>query len=315
MNTTGKISYVIPCYRSHDTIQGVVAGIEAICGEHGLDYEIILVNDCSPDNTFDTIRSLCSASKKITGISLSRNFGQHSALMAGLNEASGDIVICMDDDGQTPPSESIKLIDMIREGFDVVFAKYEQKRHNMFRNLGSKLNDFMAHKMINKPKDLYLSSYVAIRKYIVDEIIRYSNPYPYLSGLLLRSTKRIGNVAVEHRERTAGKSGYTLTKLISLWMNGFTNFSVKPLRVSAVIGFVLAIAGFIAGIYAVINKLVNPNVPMGWTSTIAALLFVGGTILFVLGMVGEYVGRIYMSINQQPQFIVREKIRPGDHEQ
>ena len=279
------------------------------------DFEIILVNDCSPDGTFKTIEKLCGMYKNITGISLARNFGQHSALMAGFHYVSGDIVVCLDDDGQTPPEEVHKLLGALEnEDTDVVYAEYEHKKHSLFRNLGSRVNAKMAEYLIGKPKDLYVSSYFAARRFIIDEIISYQNPYPYVIGLVLRSTKNIVNVRVDHREREEGTSGYTMKKLLSLWFNGFTAFSVKPLRVATIVGMLFAAAGFLYLVYTLVNRFINPNVPIGWSSMMAVLLVVGGCILFMLGLIGEYIGRIYISLNNSPQFVIK-KVTGGKDEQ
>lgn len=304
-----RVSFVIPCYRSEHTIGQVVTEINKAMTER-YDYEIILVNDCSPDNTFQVIEKLCMEQDNITGVNLAKNFGQHSALMAGFHYVSGDIIVCMDDDGQTPPCEVHKLLKALEdEQTDVVYAEYSHKKHSVFRNMGSMLNSKMAQYLIGKPKDLYVSSYFAAKRFIIDEIISYKNPYPYVIGLVLRSTKNIVNVEVEHRERQEGNSGYTMKKLIALWFNGFTAFSVKPLRVATVVGMAFSVVGFLYLIYTIINKFLNPNVPLGWSSTMAVLLVVGGCILFMLGLIGEYIGRIYISLNNSPQYVVKKVVR------
>lgn len=308
-----KISFVIPCYRSAYTIQDVVNEIKTTLNER-LDYEVVLVNDSSPDNTFEVISNICKKDNKVIGVNFAQNFGQHAALMAGLRQTTGDIVVCLDDDGQTPANEVFKLIDKIDEGYDVVYAKYEDKKHTLFRNWGSKLNFKMAESLLNKPKDLYISSYFAARRFVVDQMLEYKNPYPYVIGLVLRVTKNITNVEVKHRARENGESGYTLKKLIALWVNGFTAFSVKPLRVASFTGVVVAIIGFISIIYTIINKIANPNVPLGWSSTMAVLLILGGLILGVLGMIGEYIGRIYICINNSPQYVIKEIIKNESEE-
>jgi undecaprenyl-phosphate 4-deoxy-4-formamido-L-arabinose transferase len=306
------ISFVIPCYCSTETIGNVTKEIQdTIKNSDKYGYEIILVNDYSPDNTLEVISQLCK-DERIKVISFSKNFGQHAAIMAGLAKAKGDIIICLDDDGQTPGDEIHKLLEKIEEGFDVVYAKYESKKHSITRNFASYINELMARSLLNKPKKLYLSSYFAMQRFIVDEILRYDNSYPYLAGLVLRSTKHITNVNVKHRERSQGQSGYNLKKLIGLWLNGFTSFSIKPLRVATALGIILALVGFGIGVYAIINKFVNSDVPLGWSSLIACNVFVGGVILFVLGMIGEYIGRIYISINNNPQYVVKKTINLED---
>ncbi len=301
-----KISFVIPCYRSEHTVGGVVDEIvETVTARGGYDYEIILVNDNSPDNVMQTIRELSAKDPKVKGLDLSRNFGQHSAIMAGFTYLTGDIVVCLDDDGQTPANEMFRLIDKLGD-VDLVFAEYKSKQHSGFRNFGSKVNDLMARWLLSKPKDLKIMSYFACKRYVVDEVLRYENPYPYMSGLLLRATKKVCNVEVDHRERVEGTSGYSLRKLLLLWINGFTSFSVKPLRFATFLGFITAAIGFIFGIYVIIHKIVVPDSLMGWSSTMSAILFIGGMLMLMLGMVGEYVGRIYLSINRAPQFVIRD---------
>lgn len=302
------ISFVIPCYRSEHSIEEVVSQIQVAMNRQ-YEYEIILVNDCSPDETFSTIEKLCKKNDNIIGINLAKNFGQHSALMAGFHYVSGDIIVCLDDDGQTPPSEVHKLLEKLKnDETDVVYAKYENKKHSAFRNLGSWINAKMAEYLIGKPKDLYVSSYFAAKRFVIDEVIGYKNPYPYVIGLILRTTKNIQNVTVDHREREEGASGYTLKKLLALWFNGFTAFTVKPLRVATLVGMFFAATGFVYLIYTIINKIVNPYVPMGWSSMMSVLLVVGGCILFMLGLIGEYIGRIYISLNNSPQYVVKKVV-------
>lgn len=304
-----KVSFVIPCYRSEHTLPHVVAEIEEkMKSLEQYEYDVFLVNDCSPDDTLGTIRTLCAEHDNVRGIGFSRNFGQHAALMAGLRYSDGDYVVCLDDDGQTPADEVDKLLDKLEEGYDAVYAKYEHKRHSAFRNLGSKVNELMTRVMLDKPAKLAVSSYFAVKRFVVEDMVKYENSYPYVIGLVLRATKNITNVAVNHREREEGSSGYTLKKLLGLWLNGFTAFSVKPLRIATAIGGFSAGAGFLYGIYTVIKRLVNPDVPMGFSSLMAMLVFFGGMIMLLLGLIGEYVGRIYISLNNSPQYVIREVI-------
>lgn len=309
------ISFVIPCYRSEQTIEGVVEEINSVCQGimEGYDHEIILVNDCSPDNTISVIKSLCDKYSFITGIDFARNFGQHSALMAGLRESKGDIVICLDDDGQTPPMECVKLIKALEDGADVAYARYSHKKHSLFRNFGSYVNEEMARFMLDKPKELYVSSYFATKRFVVDDMIRYENSYPYVIGLVLRSTRNIVNVDVDHRSREVGNSGYTLKKLLGLWMNGFTSFSVKPLRIATVMGCIASMLGFIYGIIVIIQKIILPDRVLGFSSLMSVLVFFGGMIMIMLGLIGEYVGRIYISMNASPQYVIRERYNGKDN--
>lgn len=303
------ISFVIPCYRSQATLPSVIREIqETMEGLGQYTYEVVLVNDCSPDDTFETIRELCRENANMTGINLAKNFGQHSALMAGFHQIKGDIVVCLDDDGQTPAGEVGKLLEGIEKGADVVYAKYAHKHHSGFRNWGSHVNELMTRVMLGKPKDLYVSSYFAARRFVVDEMIKYEYPYPYVIGLVLRTTKNIVNVEVNHRDRLEGTSGYTLGKLLNLWFNGFTAFSVKPLRIATVTGAGCALLGFAYGIYTIIKKIfINPpGLVTGFSALMSVLVFMGGMLMLMLGLVGEYMGRMYISMNRSPQYVVRE---------
>ncbi len=304
-----KISFVIPCYQSARTIEKVVAEIQdTMASIPKYVYDIFLVNDCSPDDTYEVIKALCAKYNNITGISLARNFGQHAALMAGLRRSDGDIVVCLDDDGQTPANEVGKLLEGIENGSDVVYASYENKQHSAFRNFGTWMNDIMTRMMLGKPKELHLTSYFAAKRFVVDSMLQYENSYPYIIGLVLRATRNISNVPVKHRSREVGTSGYTMKKLLGLWFNGFTAFSILPLRIATITGVTFAGAGFIYGIYTIVKKFVNPEVPLGFSSLMAAVVFIGGMLMIMLGLIGEYIGRIYISINNSPQYVVKEEV-------
>lgn len=309
------VSFVIPCYCSANTLPSVVKEInEKIQELSEYTCEMILVNDCSPDSTFETIKELCKQQGNITGINFAKNFGQHAALMAGMRRAKGDIIVCLDDDGQTPANEVDKLLDALEKGADVAYARYDHKQHNWFRNFGSKVNEVSTRIMLGKPKELYISSYFAARRFVVDDMMRYENSYPYVIGLVLRSTKNIVNVDVTHREREEGTSGYTLGKLLGLWFNGFTSFSVIPLRAATVVGIGCALLGFLYGIYTIAKKFILPTVPVGFSSLMAALMFIGGMLMLMLGLVGEYIGRIYISMNNAPQYVIKEVVQNKEDE-
>lgn len=301
-----KVSFVIPCYRSEKTIEFVVEEIIKTMQEQGhLLYEIILVNDASPDGLQDVL-VLLAKNSNIKIISLSKNFGQHSALMAGYQYCTGEVIVSLDDDGQTPANEVFRLLEILEKGFDVVYAAYEDKKHTFLRNVGSKINDWMAEVLIEKPKTLKVSSYFAMKHFVMKEVLNYKGPYPYLLGLILRITKKIDFVFVSHRKRQDGQSGYTFGKLLSLWLNGFTAFSVRPLRIATLLGCLCAFFGFLYGIVVVMNKLTNPQAPVGYSSLMATLLFIGGMLMLMLGLIGEYIGRIYINMNQAPQYVIKE---------
>lgn len=311
-----RISFVIPCYKSALTIEKVVEEIDQTMVKLGrYEHEIILVNDCSPDDTFSVLRRLAEERSHICAVNLAKNFGQHGALMAGFHQVRGEILVCLDDDGQTPADEVGKLLDRIEEGDDVVYASYEDKKHSSFRNFGSFVNEKMLQFLLGKPKDLYVSSYFAARRFIVDEMLKYENAFPYVIGLVLRSTKRISNVPVKHREREIGRSGYTLGKLLALWFNGFTAFSTKPLRIATIVGCLCAFSGFLYGLYTILKKFINPAVPLGFSSLMSAVLFIGGMMMLMLGLIGEYIGRMYICMNNAPQFVVRDLIPVGGAEE
>ncbi len=305
-----KLSFVIPCYNSEKTITDVVNSIKtAVASDENFSYEIILVNDFSKDGTSLVIEQLARCDENIIAINFAKNFGQHAALMAGFRYSSGDIVIYLDDDGQCPAEKVFDLIGPLRNGFDVSIADYGIKKQSRFKNFGSKVNDIMAEHLIGKPKRLSLSNFGAIKRFVVDEMIKYQNCYPYIAGLLLRTTSNIANVKMEENERQEGKSNYSLKKLLALWLNGFTSFSVKPLRITSIAGVIFAFIGFIFGLYTVINKLfVTPDIAIGYSSIVSLLTFFSGLTLMVIGMIGEYVGRIFINLNNAPQYVVKSGI-------
>jgi glycosyltransferase involved in cell wall biosynthesis len=305
------LSIIIPVYNSEKIISLVVEELRKTLSDK-LAYEIILINDGSKDDSYNVCRRLSKKYGFVRFIDLSKNFGQHSAILAGLRFVKGEYIVFMDDDLQTPPREIWKLINKIKEGYDVVYAKYESKQHSRFKTFGSKINDIMANILFKKPKNINITSYFIIRKYLADEITNYTGPYPYLGGLIFRSTDNIGTVDMAHDRREYGKSNYSFISLFKLWFNGFTNFSVKPLRVSFLLGTICSLAGFISSIVIVIRKIINPQIVLGWTSMIVAVLLFSGIQLILIGLVGEYVGRIFLSQNKQPQYVIKEKYNIKD---
>ena len=303
------ISFVIPCYGSEGTIEFVIEEIIGVVTQRpDFDYEIIAVNDCSPDNVLEVLLKIAEQNHKVKVLDFAKNFGRHSAVMAGFSIVQGDYVVVIDDDGQCPMDHLWELVDPIIEGKgDLTMADYPTKMQSKFKNFGSSVNSLMSQTLLNKPKGLYFSNFQVMKRYIVDEILRYDKPYPYLEGLILRTTDKIYTVEMEERERYAGRGNFTLFKSLSLWMNGFTAFSVKPLRLATVVGLVSAVIGFIIELLIVINKFINPAVPLGYSSTLAVMLFLGGIVMLMLGLIGEYIGRMYISINNSPQYVIRKK--------
>jgi|Deesub1362A_J573_1020465.scaffolds.fasta_scaffold00462_30 undecaprenyl-phosphate 4-deoxy-4-formamido-L-arabinose transferase len=302
-----RLSIVIPVYNSERTIGKLV---EELIKELRPIYrlEIVLVNDASTDDSEKVCISLFEKYKDIIRFySLSKNSGEHSAVMAGLSKTTGDYVVIMDDDLQNPVSEVNKLVSKFSEAdYDVVYSYYKEKKHSFLRNLGSRFNDKVANWILNKPKGLYLSSFKAMNRFVVDQILKYKGPFPYIDGLILQVTDKIGRVMVEHHPRSEGKSGYTLKKLITLWLNMFTSFSILPLRFSIFLGFIFSLLGICLGIYSVIEKFMDPDIPIGYASLFVAVSIFAGIQLIMIGMVGEYLGRVFLTLNTKPQYTIKK---------
>ena len=313
------VSFVIPCYKSEGSVGLVIGEIgEVMAQRPEFDYEVIAVNDCSPDSTLDVIRAIAESDAHVTAIDLAKNGGRHSALMCGCHYAKGDFIVFTDDDQQCPMDRLWDLLDPIIKdeseggGFDVSIARYPKKTQSAWKNFGSKVNDAVSTWLLGKDPNLKFSNFSAMKRFVKDEVIRYTNPYPYLSGLMISSTKRVCNVDMEERERVIGTGNYSFKKSLSLWTNSFTSFSVKPLRLATFCGFLLAFVGLIFAIYVIVRKILHPVVAVGYSSTMAALLFIGGMIMIMLGLIGEYIGRIYISLNNSPQFVVRDVYGRGE---
>lgn len=310
MRTHKKISIVVPVYNAAATLLHLITSLDReLQPQHQL--ELILVNDGS---TNDNSGQICEEAARKYGwiiyLELAKNFGEHNAVMAGLNHVSGEFVVVMDDDLQNPPHEVIRLVEALDvTGSDVVFSYYKKKRHTLYRNLGSEFNNLIASYILKKPRDLYLSSFKALRRSIVEQIVKYDGPFPYLDGLILRNTHHWARLEVEHSSRNFGKSNYSLAKLVGLWLNMFTNFSILPLRLASITGIVLATLSGAAAVFVIIERLMNPELPAGWTSVILVILFVSSVQLLAIGLIGEYLGRVLLKVNHIPQFFVRRKIQ------
>jgi glycosyltransferase involved in cell wall biosynthesis len=305
-----EISIVVPVYRSENILPELVAQVEAAMRESDLagPFELILVNDASPDGSWQIIQELAVRYPFVRGICLARNFGQHNATMAGLNHADGVVVVIMDDDLQHPPETIMSLVNAVRGGFDVCYTTYANRKHALWKRLGSWFNDRIASFLLDKPRGLYLSSYKAMHHRVAQEIIRYDGPYAYIDGLILDITRHITSVPIRHQMRHEGKGNYGLRRSISLWLKMATSFSIIPLRIASLNGMVLAIVSAIAMVVVIVEKLRHPETPAGWASMSAIVLFMGGLQLLCLGVIGEYLGRAYLKLNHKPQFSVREQV-------
>lgn len=305
------LSFVIPCYRSENTIKDVYEEIvNAVSQRPEYDYEIIAINDCSPDGVLSRLKEIAEADQKFKVIDLAKNFGKHGAMMAGLSRVKGEYIINLDDDYQCPVYELWNLLDpIINGGYDCATAHYEKKQEAKWKRLGSKANAGMVRMMLEQPKEIELENFLAFKRFVCDELLRYGNPYPFLAGLILRTTHRIKLVPMKERERGDGApTGFTFKKSFSLMVNGLTSFSVKPLRVATVSGFFFAVLGFLYGIFIIIRKLLYPSILVGYSSIMSIQLFCSGILMLILGMTGEYIGRIYISLNNAPQYVIREEI-------
>ena len=300
-----KISIIIPVYQGGKTITRLTD--ELVSNLRSYELEIILINDGSTDNSHELCLALFKKYETIVKyIWLSRNFGEHNAVLAGLSHITGDYAVIIDDDFQNPPEEIQKLVEKaVRDRLDVVYSYYAKKHHSLLRNLGSYFNNLMASYLLSKPRNLYLSSFKCISSFIAREVIKYKAPYPYIDGLILRSTRNIGKVLVRHEQRKWGKSGYTFKKLVRLWLNMFMNFSIYPLRMSTFLGVFFSLLGLGLSIFLIIDKIMHPDIPVGITSILVAILIFSGVQLVILGLIGEYLGKLFLANNQTPQYVIR----------
>jgi glycosyltransferase involved in cell wall biosynthesis len=305
---TPHLSIVVPLYNAAANLPALHQEISALQVEGG--HELIIVNDGSRDETEAVALKLTRESQlPMTFLSLSRNFGEHNAVLAGLRAASGRYAVTMDDDLQNPPSEALKLLAVAEaENRDVVFGIYDRKEHAWWRNAGSQLTNLMADFVVEKPRKLYLCSFRCLSRFVVDEITRSRTPYPYIDGLIFQVTQNAGTARVRHVERTQGSSGYNFRKLMRLWISMLVNVSILPLRLMILAGMITSALGFLAVVEVVLEHMLHKT-PTGWSSLMAAMLLLSGTQLLLLGILGEYVGRIYLGISEKPQSVVREQIR------
>jgi len=303
------ISFILPCYGSEKTIAFVIDEIREIVSQRPeYEYEIIAVNDCSPDNVWSVLLGIAQQDRNVRLIGLAKNMNRPGAVMAGLGHATGEYIVVMDDDGQCPMDRFWELLAPVEGEFDVSMADYPSRKQSMFKNFGTFVNQKMTEYILDRPKDIQFTNFMVMRRYVAEEICKYTNPYPYMTGLILRTTRRIACVPMEERCRYSGSSNFTFRKMLALWMNGLTAFSIKPLRLATFAGVVCAAIGLLYGVYTVVMKLINPNISAGYSSLMAVQLFIGGGLMLMLGIIGEYIGRIYISLNNSPQYVIRDMV-------
>jgi glycosyltransferase involved in cell wall biosynthesis len=306
---TFALTFVVPMYNAAQTIAALVHDIERQQVEGG--HEIVLVNDGGQDNTMQVCRELVHTARvPLTVIEHARNFGEHNAVLTGWRHARGAHIVNLDDDGQNPPGEAVRLWRHATvSGADVVFGHYEIKQHSLWRNLGSWLTNRVTDVALDKPSGFYLSSFRCVTAFVAQQVVTYAGPYPYIDGLLLQVTQRIDSIVVAHEPRRSGASGYTLRRLLRLWLSAWLNFSLVPLRLATFAGLATAALGLVAFVVVLWLWIVNrgPAYGFGWLMT--AFLIFSGTQLVMLGLIGEYLGRMFLTVNQRPQAVVREIIR------
>jgi len=314
-----KLSIVVPVYRSAAILPTLVQQTQDAMVKEGLSgsFELILVNDAGPDNSWAVIQSLAATHDFIRGINLRKNAGQHNAIMAGLNHVRGQFVAIMDDDLQHPPSALGEMVRALENGYDVCYTRYLNRQHAWWKKAGSRFNDYVATMLLDKPKGLYLSSFKAMRREIVEEVIKYQGPYAYIDGLILDVTQSITAIDIVHLARHEGESNYNLRRLLSLWLKMATSFSILPLRIATYLGFTLAALSLVTAVFVIVAKALHPEYPPGWASLIAVMLFIGGVQTLCIGMVGEYLGRTYLKLNCKQQFTIGSTTWQGTglHEQ
>ena len=312
-----KVSAVIGLYNSEKTIGDVIKELkEAFSESNKYELEMVLVDDHSPDNVYQLVKDIAKEDKSIKVIHLAKNSGQTNAVIEGYRHATGEYIIEMDDDIQMPAREAVRMVEHLEENdYDVVFAKYADQKESFGRRLGSKINNKMTQIMLKKPKHIRVNSFYVMRKFVKDEMIKYSNHYPYLYGMIFGITNNVANLDVEHRERAYGKSNYTFRKLVGLWTNGFLNFSVEPLRVATKLGTIIASISFVVAIVLIIQRILYPTKSMGWSSLMVTIIFFSGVQLLGMGLLGEYLGRQYISDSGMSRVSVKEKINCEDEEE
>ena len=303
-----KISILIPVYNSAENLNNFITNLISLCTKKFKSFEVILVDDESKDNSWQIIEKLSTLHQNLKGVQLRKNVGLHYAIFSGLHYCEGDIIVTMDDDGQNSPESIEKIILELEKGYDACYANYKMKKHNIFRRFGSFINNLVASFLFDKPLKLVLTSFRCFNKEIKNEMIKFKSSYVYIDGLIFSITNNVAQVMVDHKEREFGKSNYTIIKLIGLWLKMATGFSILPLRIASIFGILFSISSFCITIWLVFFRSVSSDIPIGWTSLVVIIIFLGGIQLLALGLIGEYLGRAYLTINNSPKYSEKKKL-------
>ena len=302
------VSIVIPCYNSEHTIERVAdACAETFAKLKDYDYEMVLVNDYSKDDTFGAITRVCQKYSNVKGVNLARNFGQHAAIMAGLHYVNGDFVVGMDDDLQNHPDQIVQFLEKAEQGYDVVFGVFKERKFNAFKNLTGAVSRFLLWHLLERPKDIQMSSFWLARRYVIDKVKEYEGDSPFIQLLFFRTTYKMANIEIEHFEREVGQSNYTFRKGLRLFLS-MISYTVAPLQWAYFFGVVFSMVGFLGGIIVFIHKLLHPDTAVGWSSIMCVLFIFFGIVFLMLGVIGDYLGKMVLNLSRKPQYVVRDEV-------
>jgi glycosyltransferase involved in cell wall biosynthesis len=312
---TPQISVVIPVFNSESTVATVIDGVRTCLDAAGREFEIIAINDGSQDRSWQEVSKLAEADSRVIAIDLLQNYGQHTALLCGLDHSRGEYVVTMDDDLQNPPDQIINLIGAASEGADVVFGRYRTKQTSWYRNFGSRMVRQINIQVFSQPRDLEVSNFRLLDRRVVDRICSTGNRFPYISGQALLYSKNPINIDVTHDKRTHGRSNYGVLKIARLIARILFSYSIIPLRVVSIVGCTVAMLSGSYGLYQVIRGIIGDTIVDGWLSMITMTSFLGGMIILMLGIIGEYLIRILSHLNDDRPYLIDKIVRCHNHSQ
>lgn len=303
-----NLSIVIATYNAENTIEALFAELKKVLEREGLSFEIIFVEDCGQDNTWGVITRLNDIDNRVRGIKLSRNYGQHNAILCGIRESKGEIIVTLDDDLQNPPEEIPRLIDKLTEGYDVVYGVSKNKAHGFFRNVASKMTKVILSEVIGSANAKNISPYRAFRTKIRSAFEHYKSPSVNIDVLLTWGTTNFGAIEVRQDDRLSGNSGYSYAKLIRHAFNMITGFSTLPLKVASALGFSLSVFGIVMLFYVFFRYFYEGGSVPGFPFLASLVCIFSGAQLLVLGVIGEYIARIYHRTMEQPAYLISKKL-------